>query len=142
MEVSASDVCIEGLGGIGALELNTQHCDETQRKIHERDRLRIQYEQKKKPTSELRSPESYYLSIKTYMKHIRFAVMCSVPGYKESCTSVFTEESRLTGDFCLSIFGIVTTPAVGSRATARFDAIDIISGCRTRLRESRLAPDG
>ena len=33
---------LEGLRGIGALELNTQHCDETQRKIHERDRLRIQ----------------------------------------------------------------------------------------------------
>ena len=47
------------LRGIGALELNTQYRDETQRKIHERDRLRIQYEQKKKPTNELlRSPES------------------------------------------------------------------------------------
>ena len=34
--------CLEGLRGIGALDLNTQHCDETQRKIHERDRLRIQ----------------------------------------------------------------------------------------------------
>ena len=49
---------LEGLRGIGALELNTQHCDETQRKIHERNRLRIQNEQTKKPTSELRSPES------------------------------------------------------------------------------------
>ena len=38
---------IEGLGGIGALELNTQHCDETKCKIHERDRLRIQYEPEK-----------------------------------------------------------------------------------------------
>ena len=38
---------LEGLSGIGALELSTQRCDETQRKIHERDRLRIQYEQKK-----------------------------------------------------------------------------------------------
>ena len=46
---------LEGLRGIGAQELNTQHCDETQRKNHERDRLRI--EQTKKPTSELRSPE-------------------------------------------------------------------------------------
>ena len=33
---------LEGLRGIGALDLNAQHCDETQRKIHERDRLRIQ----------------------------------------------------------------------------------------------------
>ena len=48
---------LEGLRGIGALELNTQHCDETQRKIPERDRLRIQYEQNEKPTNELRSPE-------------------------------------------------------------------------------------
>ena len=40
---------LEGLRGIGALELSTQHFDETQR---------IQYEQNKKPTSELRSPES------------------------------------------------------------------------------------
>ena len=50
--VSASDVFLEGMAaderhrgsirGIGALDLNTQHCDETQRKIHERDRLRIQ----------------------------------------------------------------------------------------------------
>ena len=38
---------LEGLGGIGALEFNTQHCYEAQRKIHERDRLRIQYEQYK-----------------------------------------------------------------------------------------------
>ena len=49
---------LEILKGIGALELNTQYCDETQRKIHERDKLRIQYEQKKKPKNELRSPES------------------------------------------------------------------------------------
>ena len=39
---------LEGLGGIGALEFNKQHCYEAQRKIHERDRLRIQYEQYKK----------------------------------------------------------------------------------------------
>ena len=80
------------------------------------------------------------------MKHIKFAITCSVPGYKESCTesctSIFTEESRLTGDFCPSILGIVTTPAVGSRATARFDAVVVISRYRARLRESRLAPDG
>ena len=49
---------LEGLRRTGALELNTLHCDETQGKIHERDRLRIQHEQKKKPTNELRSPES------------------------------------------------------------------------------------
>ena len=76
------------------------------------------------------------------MKYIGFAVTCSVPGYKEGCTSIFTEEFRLTGDFCPSIPGIVTSPAVGSRATARFYAVDVISGRRTRLRESRLAPDG
>ena len=49
--VSASDVFLEGMAadersrgsirGIGALDLNTRHCDETQRKLHERDRLRI-----------------------------------------------------------------------------------------------------
>ena len=33
---------LEGLRGIGALDLNTQHSDETQRKIHELDRSRIQ----------------------------------------------------------------------------------------------------
>ena len=60
------------------------------------------------------------------MKHLRLAATCSVPGYKESCISIFTEESRLTGDFCPSISGIVTTPAVGSRATARFDAVDVV----------------
>ena len=38
---------LEGLRGIGALDLNTQHCDERQRNFHEPDRLRIQYEQKK-----------------------------------------------------------------------------------------------
>ena len=51
-------VGLEGLRGIGTLELNTQHCGETQRKIHERDRLRIQHEQKKNPANELRPPES------------------------------------------------------------------------------------
>ena len=49
---------LESLRRIGALELSTQHCDETQRKINERDKLRIQYEQKKKLANELRSPES------------------------------------------------------------------------------------
>ena len=68
--------------------------------------------------------------------------MCCVPGYKESCTSVFTEESRRTGDFCPSISGIITTPPVDSCATTRFGAVQVFSGCRTRLREPRLAPDG
>ena len=49
---------LEGLRGIGALELNTQHCDKTHGQIHERDRSLIQYEQKKKPTNELQSLES------------------------------------------------------------------------------------
>ena len=49
---------LDGLGGLGALELNTEHYDETQRNIHERDRLRMQYEQNTKPTNELRSAES------------------------------------------------------------------------------------
>ena len=49
---------LEGPRRIGGLELNTQHCDEAQRKIHDRDRLRIQYEKKKKSAIELRSPES------------------------------------------------------------------------------------
>ena len=89
-----------------------------------------------------RNRNTYLVSFKSYMKHTRFAGTCSVPGYKEICTSIFTEESRLTGDFCPSISGIVTPPAVGSRATARFDAVDVISGCRARLQESRLAPDG
>ena len=38
---------IEGLRGRGALELNLQLCDQTQRETHERDGVRIQSEQKK-----------------------------------------------------------------------------------------------
>ena len=34
----------EGLRERGPLKLNSQVCDETQGEIHERDRLRIQYE--------------------------------------------------------------------------------------------------
>ena len=49
---------LEGLRERGALELNLQHGDGTQREIDERDRLRIKYEQEEKPTNELRSPES------------------------------------------------------------------------------------
>ena len=81
-------------------------------------------------------------SIKTYIKQIWFAVACSVPGYKESCTSVLTEEFRLTAYFCPSISGIVTALAVDSRATALFDAVDAISVCRTRLREPQETPGG
>ena len=148
MEIGTSDVFREGMATAEVyrvqegMQLNSQHCDETQRKVHERDRLRTQYRQTKNPTNELWSPESQYLSIKTYFKEIRFAVAFSVPGYKESCTSVFTEKFRLTGDFCPSTSGIVTAPAVDSRATARFDAVDVISGCRTRLRELQQTPDG
>ena len=89
-----------------------------------------------------RNNRNTYVSVQFYLKHIRFAVTCSIPGYKESsCTSIFTEEFLLAGHFRPSISGIVTTPVVGSRATARFDAVDVISRCRPRLRESRLAPD-
>ena len=38
---------IEGLRGRGALELNLQLCDQTQCETHERDGVRIQYEQRK-----------------------------------------------------------------------------------------------
>ena len=68
-----------------------------------------------------------------HFKQIGFAITWSVPGYKESCTSVVTEEFRLTGIFCPSISGIVTAPAVDFRAIARFDIVDVTSGCRTRL---------
>ena len=44
---------LESLRGRGALELNTEHCYETQRELHERDRLHTQHEQKKKSTNEL-----------------------------------------------------------------------------------------
>ena len=55
---------LEGLRGRGALELNTQHCDEAHSEIHERDSLRIQYEHKEKPTNDLRPPEWNDVSIK------------------------------------------------------------------------------
>ena len=48
---------LEDLRGRGALELNSQQCDETQREIDERDRIRIQNRQKEKPTNKLQSPE-------------------------------------------------------------------------------------
>ena len=38
---------LEGLRGIGAVELGSQPCDQTQREIHERDGVRIQSEQRK-----------------------------------------------------------------------------------------------
>ena len=37
---------------------------------------------------------------------------------------------------------MVTVPSVDSRATAPFEAVHVISGWRTRLREFRLPPDG
>ena len=49
---------IEDLRGRGALELNSQQCDDIQREIDERDRIRIQNRQKEKPTNKLQSPES------------------------------------------------------------------------------------
>ena len=49
---------LERLGGKGALELNSQPCDESQRKIQEGNELPFQNEQMGKPTNELRSPES------------------------------------------------------------------------------------
>ena len=107
-----------------AFELNSKHCDETPLKNYERDTLRIQNGQKEKPTIS---------SGRRNHKQIGFATTCSVPGYKESCTSVFTEEFRLTGKFCPSISGIVTAPVVDSRATARFDIVDVTFGCRARL---------
>ena len=48
----------EDLRGRGGLELNSQQCDETQREIYERDRIRIQNRQKEKITNKLQSPES------------------------------------------------------------------------------------
>ena len=48
----------EDLRGRGALGLNSQQCDGTQREIYERDRIRIQNRQKEKPTNKLQSPES------------------------------------------------------------------------------------
>ena len=68
-----------------------------------------------------------------HFKEIAFVITWSVPGYKESCTSVFTEEFRFTGFFCPSISGIVAASAVDLRAIARFDIVDVTSGCRTRL---------
>ena len=47
------------------------------------------------------------MQLNSYIKQIWFAVACSVPGYKESCTSVFIEELGLTRYFCSSISGIV-----------------------------------
>ena len=38
---------LEGLRGRGSVELSSQPCDQTQREIHERDRVRIQSEQRK-----------------------------------------------------------------------------------------------
>ena len=75
-------------------------------------------------------------------RKIRGTVTCSIPDYKESCTSVFTEESCLTGDFCPSISGIVNAPAVDSSATACFfKTVGPLCRYRPRLRELRLLPE-
>ena len=118
---------LEGLRGRGALELNSQPCDEAQREIHERDGVRIQSEQR---TSRRLSYGRQYCSIKNNIKQIalELEVTFSVPDYKESCTSVFTEESRLTGDFCPSIYGIVPAPPADFREIGRIEALDVISG--------------
>ena len=55
-------------------------------------------------------------------------VTYSVPGYKESCTSTFTEESRSTGGFCPSISCIVPAPPADSREIGRIEAVDVTSG--------------
>ena len=68
-------------------------------------------------------------------------VTCSVPDYKKTCTSVFTEGSRLTGEFCSSISGIVTAPTADSSTTARSKAVGTLCRCRTRLRKTRLSPE-
>ena len=75
------------------------------------------------------------------IKEDRLAVTSRVPDYKESCTSVFTEEPRLTGHFCPSISGGVTTPPADSRETARIEAVYVMSRCCSRLREVLLPPD-
>ena len=55
-------------------------------------------------------------------------VMYSVPCYKESSTSTFTEASRLLGDFCPSISGIFPAPPVDSREIGRITGVNVISG--------------
>ena len=67
--------------------------------------------------------------------------MYSAPDYEESWTSTFTEEFRLTRDFCQSISGIVRATPVDSLQITRFEAVGVISGCRTRLRDPRLSSD-
>ena len=64
----------------------------------------------------------------TNITQIEIEVTYSVPSYKESCTSAFTEESRLTGDFCPSISFIVPAPPADSRAIGGIEAEDVISG--------------
>ena len=62
------------------------------------------------------------------IKQIEVEVTYSVPGYKESSTSTFTEASRLTGDFCPSISCTVPAPPADSREIGRIKAIGVTSG--------------
>ena len=66
--------------------------------------------------------------IQINIKQIEVEVMYSVPGYKESSTSAFTEASRLTGDFCQSISGIAPAPPADSRDISSINGVDVISG--------------
>ena len=72
---------LRGLGrlkGRGDLELNSQPCDKTQRKIHERDELLIQREQKE---NQGMSSGRWNRSI-TVWNIMELAVTSSLPGYK------------------------------------------------------------
>ena len=79
--------------------------------------------------------------MKIDIKQSEVEVMYSVPGYKDSSTSAFTEASRLLGDFCPSLSGIVPAPPVDPREIGRIKGVDIISGQRTRLRGPWLPSD-
>ena len=95
-------------------------------KIHPRQQAtqdRQSYKQRNS-TQRGRQEQGY----KTNITKIVLEVTYSVPGYKESCTSTFTEESRLTGVFGPSIACIVPAPLADSRKTDRIEAVDVTSG--------------
>ena len=62
-----------------------------------------------------------------------FAAQRDVPDYPESCTSIFTEEERLAGNFCSSIPGKVPASAADSTAPPCAEAVDTKSPRRNRL---------
>ena len=69
--------------GRGALELNSQPCDETQRNIHERDELLIQHEEKENQgMSSGRRNRIIVLPYGILLKQMELAVTCSLPVYK------------------------------------------------------------